>query len=72
MEPTDMQERLTDIEIRVAHMDQALSELSDFVYEQQKLIQRLEQNCKELRQRVDGAADGATANSASDEKPPHY
>lgn len=67
-----MQERLTEVEIRLAHMDQSMTELSDMVYEQQKLIRRLEQACEELRQRIQAPSDGSVSPAGGDEKPPHY
>ena len=66
----DMQERLTEIEIKVAHLEQALAELSDVLYRQQGLIDRLEQRCEQLQHRV--AAGGDSSGAADDGKPPHY
>lgn len=65
-----MSERLTEIEIKLAHLEQALNEMSDVVYSQQSTIDRLERAYEQLRHRVeDGAAGG---DAAADEKPPHY
>lgn len=72
MEQPDTQEKLTDIEIRLAHMDRALSELSDVVFVHQKQIDSLEKACEELRQRMQVASEGAETGSAEDERPPHY
>jgi SlyX protein len=67
-----MQERVTELEIKLAHNEQALNELSDVLYRQQQLIDRLEQRMEALQQRVEtGNADGADPD-ATDEKPPHY
>ena len=67
-----MQDRLTEVEIRLAHVDQSLSELSDVVYEQTKLIQQLETHCKELQDRLESVANSAPGAGPADEKPPHY
>jgi len=67
-----MQERLTEVEIRLAHIDQSVTELSDVIYAQQKLITGLEQTCEELRQRMQASSDGGSSQAPEDEKPPHY
>lgn len=72
MNQSDLQEKVTEIEIRLAHMDQALNELSDVVFDQQKLIKGLEQTCDELRQRTQAAAEGTGNGSSEGQKPPHY
>ena len=67
-----MQDRLTEVEIRVTHMEQALNELSDVLIRQQSLIDVLEGKLERLDQRFD-AADSAPADaSPASEKPPHY
>jgi SlyX protein len=67
-----MQERLTEIEIKIAHMEQSLGELSDVLYQQQSLIDRLELRFNELRQRMAATAEAPENTDPSDEKPPHY
>jgi len=67
-----MQDRLTEIEIKIAHMEQSLGELSDVLYRQQSLLDRLELRFNELRQRVSVTADGQENSDPTDEKPPHY
>ena len=64
-----MSERLTEIEIKLAHVEQALHEMSDVIYAQQSAIDRLELAYEHLRQRVANSEAGA---AAGDEKPPHY
>ena len=67
-----MSDRLTEIEIKIAHIEQALTELSDVLYQQQSLITRLESGFNELKGRVMNADKSATENNPDDEKPPHY
>lgn len=67
-----MQDRLTEIEIKIAHMEQSLSDLSDVLYRQQSLLDRLEQRFDELRQGIEAATDDRGDNNRADEKPPHY
>ena len=67
-----MQDRLTEIEIKIAHMEQSLGELSDVLYRQQSLMDRLETRFNELRQRVSATAEAPENNDPAEEKPPHY
>ena len=66
-----MQERLTDIEIKVAHLEQALQELSDVMYRQRQDIERLEHKLEQLRERANSGNE-AGASPDAEEKPPHY
>lgn len=71
-EPKHALARIDELETRLAQQDQALLELSDELYRQQRHIARLE---TELRQLVDRMATTATTEPASnpaDEVPPHY
>ena len=67
-----MQDRLTEIEIKIAHMEQSLGELSDVLYQQQSLMDRLELRFNELRQRMSATADPSENTDPASEKPPHY
>jgi len=67
-----MQDRLTEIEIKIAHMEQSLSDLSDVLYQQQSLLDRLERRFDELKQGIEAATDDRGDNNPADEKPPHY
>ena len=67
-----MEERITELEIRLSQLDQSVLELSDSMFAQQKLIDRLAQTCEELRQRIQAAAEAPAAGEPGDEKPPHY
>jgi SlyX protein len=67
-----MDDRLTEIEIKLAHIEQSLNELSDVMYRQQGLIERLEQGYDHLRQRIQTEGEDGTETSPADDKPPHY
>jgi uncharacterized coiled-coil protein SlyX len=60
-----METRLVDLEIRYAHLEKLHRELSDVLYEQRLVIDRLEARVKELEERMLGADPGI-------ERPPHY
>ena len=67
-----MDNRLTEIEIKLAHIEQSLNELSDVIYRQQGLIDRLEQGYNNLQQRLQGGEGENSASTPANEKPPHY
>jgi SlyX protein len=65
-------ERIIDLEIRLARQDDLLDALNQTVYRQQEKIDRLETLCAELARRLKDLAAGATPPETVDEKPPHY
>jgi uncharacterized coiled-coil protein SlyX len=62
-----MEKRLVDLEIRYTHLERQLDELSQVVFDQQKLLDRMAKDLDALRSRVT-TAEG----DAPDEPPPHY
>jgi len=66
------EERFIDLESRLAHQDQLLSELNDVVTGQQTKIMQLEELCKSLITRVRSMGDVMPAGDPGDERPPHY
>ena len=67
-----MSERLEQIEVKIAYLEQANAELSDVVYEQRREIQALQAKLAALIERLESAAAAPTAYTPEDEKPPHY
>ena len=67
-----MQERLTDIEIKLAHAEQSLNELSDVIFRQQRQIDKLERLVESLKERLQASEAGGQLSGPADEKPPHY
>ena len=65
------EERLVEIEIKLAHQEQLLGDLDNVVTEQQSKIMQLEALCNKLIDRVRSFAEG-TVDAPQDEKPPHY
>ena len=67
-------ERLVDIEIKLARQEDLLDTLNSTVYRQQRRIDELEALCSLLAKRIaeagqgSGGGDGLNAN----EPPPHY
>ena len=62
--------RLEALEIKVAHLEQALQELSDVLYRHQRAIDALEGRHASLLERLEGASGPPAA--AEFEIPPHY
>lgn len=62
--------RIIDIETRLAHQDDTLQELNDAMSSQQAQIMELERLCKSLIDRVRSLSEGDI--DSGDEKPPHY
>jgi SlyX protein len=61
-------QRLTDIEIRLAHQDKAIADLNDVITAQWKKIETLE---RQLR-RLDEELQNLDATDVPVTKPPHY
>lgn len=66
------EERFVDLESRLAHQDQLLSELNDVVTSQQAKLMQLEALVKSLTERFRSMADAMPADDSADERPPHY
>ena len=64
-------QRLIELETRIAFQEDTIQQLSDVIYRQQKQIDKLEQICKLLGERLQDMAAGDFINPV-DEKPPHY
>lgn len=63
-----MEQRIVDLEIRFTHQDELLRELSALVYEQRKVIDRMERKVATLEEKLTGGDGGPIPH----EKPPHY
>jgi SlyX protein len=68
----NMNDRTTEIEIKLAHMEQALNELSDVIYAQQNVLDKLNSSHDALRQRLFSLEGGGDDSENNNEKPPHY
>jgi SlyX protein len=63
--------RLETLEVKVAHLERALQELSDVVYRQRQELDAQEARYQRLLERVE-AADRQPATDAQFEIPPHF
>lgn len=65
------EERITELEIKLAFSEDLLEELNRTVYRQQQQIDRMLQEIRALRQQIQASAPAEPRNPA-DETPPHY
>ncbi|MDE2428039.1 MAG: SlyX family protein [Burkholderiales bacterium] len=67
------EERLIDMEIRLARQDDLVDTLNTQVYRQQKKLDELEALCTAMAGRIRELAINASQRTAViDERPPHY
>ena len=66
------EERLIDMETRLAYQDQLVEELNRLVYEQDKRVRKLEETCKQLSKQFTALAEDAPVTENDAEPPPHY
>jgi SlyX protein len=66
------EDRLVDIEVKLAHQEQLLIDLNEVVTRQQAKIMQLEELCGSLVDRVKSIGEAIPGDGAQDERPPHY
>ena len=66
------EDRLVDIESKLAHQDQLLLDLDSVVTAQQAKIMHLEELCNSLIDRVRAIGESMPGDAPADERPPHY
>lgn len=66
------EERIADIEIKLARQEDMVDTLNKTIYQQQKKIDELEALCAALARRVKDMRDTMTEGNPVNEKPPHY
>jgi SlyX protein len=63
-------ERLIEVEIRAAHLEKSVGELSEVVYRQQKELDQMRALVTQIREKL--RADPGLVDASRDDKPPHY
>jgi SlyX protein len=66
------EDRLVEVEIRLARQEDMIDALNQTVYQQQKKIDEMEALCTALARHIKDMRQAATATGPFDEKPPHY
>lgn len=64
--------RLTDIETKLAYLERMISELNGVVYDQQKTIEDLKKMNQILGSRIIELSGFLGSSGSEVEKPPHY
>ncbi len=67
-----MSDRLESIEIKLAHLERAIAEISDVVARQQKEIERALDRQQHLTGKLAALEADLGAPTSEHEKPPHY
>jgi SlyX protein len=65
-------DRLEAIEIKLAHLEQALADISDVVARQQKELERALERNQRLMDKIEALESDAGPSATAYEKPPHY
>lgn len=66
------EERLVNIETKIAYQEHMISELNNVIIEQQAVIDDLQKTTKALAQRFLELSDSMALTDRGNEKPPHY
>lgn len=69
---TSDEDRLIDIEMKVAHQEHLLAALNDALTAQQAQLSRLESLCRSLIERVKSLSAGISPHGPANEPPPHF
>lgn len=72
---TPLQERIDELEMRLAYQEQTIEDLNAALVKQELALQKLERTAAEMLRRLDSlrtAADNGPLPAPRDELPPHY
>jgi SlyX protein len=67
-----MTDRLEAVEIKLAHLERAVAEISDVVARQQKDLDRALDRNQRLMEKIAAIESDFGASATAHEKPPHY
>lgn len=67
-----LEERLIDMETKIAYQEDLLEELNKIVYQQQQKLAQLEALCATLARHIQSLAEAGAAGRSGNERPPHY
>ena len=67
----EIEQRLIELETKIAYQDKTIEDLSDVIYKQQQEITMLAKTVEQLRAQVLSIASGDN-EIRGHEKPPHY
>lgn len=67
-----MENRITDLEIRITHQEAAMEEMNSVLLEQHQLIQTLRDQLAHFQHQLRDISTSNIADSADETPPPHY
>lgn len=67
-----MDDRIEQLEFRIAYLEQANAQLGDLVYEQRKEIDALHEQLARLIDRLASVQEQPAVQTPEKERPPHY
>jgi len=67
-----IEDRLVDIELKIAAQEDLVDTLNHTVYQQQKKIDELSTLCTALARQLKDMRESMTERGPANEKPPHY
>ena len=67
-----MDERLTNLEVTVTHLERTVQELNEVVISQQQSIDRLEKELRVLREQMLAVEPSLVKSPEDEEPPPHF
>ncbi len=67
-----MEQRIEQLEIKVAYLEEANGQLSDMVYRQRQELEALRLQLAGFVERIEAVREQATSYTAEQEIPPHY
>lgn len=66
------EQKLEQLELKIAYLEQANQELSDVVYRQQGELDALRNRFQHLASRIEESAQQQRPYTEEEERPPHY
>ena len=67
-----LEERITNLEIKLSFTEDLIEKLNETVYKQQQQIEFLYRELKAVKEQAGSNNDGSSGASLKDEIPPHY
>ena len=64
--------RITELETKIAYQEHTIQELNDVIYRQQLQIDKVEIMCQHLMDRIQALSESAGGDQPANERPPHY
>ena len=65
-------ERITELEIRIAHMEASLEQLTQASLAMEKIVEEQRLTIKDLQRQVRGLTPSNIASQSEETPPPHY